>query len=139
MMMTDRRTYSGLVRLSNYVDRFEYLKLLGSVGDDTFGHERWLNQAFYRSREWRRVRSKVIARDLGCDLGCEDRPIHDRILVHHMNPIRPEDLGDLNPEVLDPEFLICVSHETHNAIHYGDQSGLILVPEERRPGDTKLW
>ena len=105
----------------------------------TFGFERWLNQEFYRSREWRDVRQRVIARDEGRDLGVLGYDIHSNISVHHMNPIQPEDLEKKNPAILDPEFLICVAHNTHNAIHYGDKNLLPKPFVERRPGDTRLW
>lgn len=134
------KTYSDLRRLETQEDRFEYLKLGGVVGRDTFGYDRYMNQDFYRSRLWRQVRNVVIARDRGCDLGLPGFEIHDRVYVHHMNPMMPDDLIAHNQDVLDPEFLICVTLDTHNAIHYGDESHLRrrqLV--ERRPGDTKLW
>lgn len=137
--MTRLRTYSELIRLETFEERFEYLRLVGEVGRDTFGYDRYLNQGFYKSREWRLARTHTIGRDNGCDLGDPDRPIYDRVYVHHMNPIRPQDFDEFNPDILNPEYLITVTHETHNAIHYGDSSGLIIMPPERRPGDTKLW
>lgn len=134
------KTYSDLRRLPTFEDRFRYLKLGGVVGRDTFGYDRYLNQEFYRSRLWRLTRRDVIARDLGCDLGIDGREIHDRVYVHHMNPMTPEDLIHNNLDVLDPEFLISVTLDTHNAIHYGDETNIQRrMPIERRPGDTKLW
>lgn len=133
------RTYSELAELDTFEDRYNYLRLGGRVGRDTFGFDRYLNQAFYRSPEWLFVRNKVIARDNGCDLGVEGREIWDRILVHHMNPISKYDIIERNPDLWNPDFLICVSHSTHNAIHYGDDSKLFKMPKNRTPGDTKLW
>jgi hypothetical protein len=133
------RTYTELSQLDNFLERFEYLSIKGVVGDPTFGYERYLNQAFYRSREWKLARDEVIARDWGNDLGVNGFDIRDRILVHHMNPISPQDVTQRNPDILNPEFLISVTHNTHNAIHYGDKSILRLPIVERRPGDTQLW
>lgn len=133
------RTYSELRRFPTFEERFEYLVLKGEVGKATFGFDRWINQEFYRSRQWRSVRDKVIFRDEGCDLGVRGHDIHSRLLVHHMNPITPEDLERGEEWVLDPENLITTTHRTHNAIHYGDDSLLVKPPVERRPGDTKLW
>lgn len=133
------RTYSELRRISTFEDRFEYLKLKGSVGRSTFGFERYLNQQFYTSRQWRQARDKVIARDNGMDLGIEGYDIYDRIIIHHMNPMTVEDIEHGNSDILDPEFLITTTHKTHNAIHYGDASLLPKVLVERRPGDTRLW
>lgn len=133
------RTYSELRRYATLEDRFHYLKLGGIVGRDTFGFDRYLNQDFYRSVLWRRARDHVIARDLGCDLGVPGYEIHDRVYVHHMNPMTPDDIKHSNVDILDPEYLICVTLRTHNAVHYGDDS---LLPKQfipRRPGDTKLW
>lgn len=133
------KTYRELKRLNSYEERYKYLRLDGSVGEDTFGFDRWINQQFYRSAEWKRVRDIVIIRDNGCDLGDPDHPIYGRILIHHMNPIRKEDF-DENPDyLLNPDYLVCVSHDTHNAIHYGDES---LLPKEwtpRKPNDTCPW
>lgn len=132
-------TYSELQGLSTFEERYGYLRLGGTVGADTFGFDRLLNQQFYASREWKGARREVIIRDEGCDLGIRDRVIHDRVYIHHMNPMRPEDLYEFNEDVLNPEYLICVTHRTHNAIHYGDDSLLLRLPPERRPGDTRLW
>lgn len=137
--MMKMRTYRELSRLNTFEDRYKYLKLNGSVGEDTFGFDRWINQQFYRSAEWKRVRDIVIVRDNGCDLGDPDRPIYGRILIHHMNPIRKEDF-DENPDyLLNPDYLVCVSHNTHNAIHYGDESLLQKEWTPRKPNDTSPW
>jgi hypothetical protein len=134
------RRYSELRRLPTIQERFEYLKLGGVVGRDTFGFDRYLNQDFYKSSEWRRIRDVVIVRDLGCDLGVSGYEIHDRaIYVHHMNPMKPDDIKHSNMDILDPEFLITITHKTHNAVHYGDASLLPRDFVERTPGDTKLW
>jgi hypothetical protein len=134
------RRYSELRRLPTIQERFEYLKLGGVVGRDTFGFDRYLNQDFYKSSEWRRIRDVVIVRDLGCDLGVSGYEIHDRaIYVHHMNPMKPDDIKHSNTDILDPEFLITITHKTHNAVHYGDASLLPRDFVERTPGDTKLW
>lgn len=133
------RNYSDLRRLLTFEDRFKYLKLRGVVGEATFGYDRWMNQRFYTSREWRQVRHEVIARDLACDLGIEGYDIHSGLYIHHMNPMTTEDIASGNPANLDPEFLITVTHQTHNAIHYGDESLLPRPVIDRQPGDTKLW
>lgn len=133
------RTYSELIRIKSFVERFEYLKLSGQVGVDTFGFDRYLNQSFYHSSEWRSVRDYVITRDFGCDLGMEGYEIHGRIYIHHMNPITQKDIVHSNADIIDPEFLICTTHDTHNAIHYGDASLLVTGPIERRPNDTCPW
>ena len=137
--MTKIRTYSELRRLPTILERFEYLRLRGEVGSATFGHDRWANQFFYKSKEWRDARDYVIVRDNGCDLGVPGYEIHEDLLVHHMNPLTHEALERGDPDLVDPEFLITTSLLTHNAIHYGDIS---LLPRElipRRPGDTTLW
>lgn len=134
------KTYSELIRLSTFEDRFRYLMIRGSVGKDTFGADRYFNQKFYKSGEWRRIRDHVITRDLGCDLGIRGREIFGTIIVHHMNPFLMEDLtGDNAMDLLDPEYLICVSDSTHKAIHYGDESFLPEIFVERRPNDTCPW
>lgn len=133
------RTYSELVQHQTLEDRFEYLALRGRVGRETFGFDRHMNQTFYGSVEWRRIRHHVIARDLGCDLGVEGYEIHDRIYIHHMNPMVREDILHGNDDILDPEFLITTTHRTHNAIHYGDKNQLPREYFDRRPGDTSLW
>ena len=136
--MTIRR-YSELRRFDTFEDRFEYLRLNGSVGRETFGFERYINQKFYSSREWRNTRRDVIARDLGCDLGSDSYEIHSGLLIHHMNPITADDIKLGDPAVFDPDFLITTTHATHNAIHYGDAKRLPRRVVERRPGDTRLW
>lgn len=139
MTRTIIRTYEDLIKIDSFEDRFEYLKLSGAVGEDTFGFDRWLNQIFYKTKEWRRVRDEVIVRDMGHDLAHEDYPIKGKLIIHHMNPIFLDDLVDRTEFLLDPSYLICTSHNTHNAIHFGDQNLLPKKPIERRPGDTKLW
>lgn len=133
------RSYSELRRLSTFEERYAYLALQGEVGTATFGFDRWINQHFYRSYEWKRARDFVILRDEGCDLGVPGYEIHARLMVHHMNPILPKDLEHGESWILDPEYLITTTHRTHNAIHYGDDSLLSRAPVERRSGDTKLW
>lgn len=133
------RSYTELSRLHTLDDRFRYLKLIGFVGDQTFGYERYINQNFYTSKQWKRIRDHVIVRDNGCDLGIDGYEIHDRILIHHMNPMTVDDIVQGNEDILDPEFLITTTHQTHNAIHYGDKNQLPRALVERRPGDTKLW
>lgn len=133
------RNYSELKELKTFKERFDYLKLDGSVGADTFGYDRWLNQKFYASPEWKRIRNMVIIRDEGYDLGHSDRPIGGRVLIHHMNPISTDDIIRHSDILMNPEYLICVSHDTHNAIHYGDYDQVKKELVERRPGDTKLW
>lgn len=133
------KTYSELITLPTFEQRFRYLKLGGKVGEETFGFDRYLNQMLYTSRKWRSIRDKVIIRDLGCDLGMSDREIADRILVHHMNPIDKNDILTESKFLLDPEFLICTCRNTHNAIHYGDESLLILGPVIRTANDTCPW
>lgn len=133
------RSWSELRQIDSFEDRFEYLSLKGEVGSETFGYDRWMNQQFYRSREWRQVRSQVIARDEGLDLGVPGYEIFDRVIIHHMNPMTVESLEHGDSDILDPDFLITTTHRTHNAIHYGDASLLPKALVERRPGDTKLW
>lgn len=137
--MTTIKTYSELIKLPTFIERYRYLRLTGRVGEDTFGFDRYLNQNFYRSIEWKRVRDQVIVRDNGCDLGIEDRPIAGKILIHHMNPITDKDILNLTDILLNPEYLICVSHITHNAIHYGDENLLITEPIVRTKYDTCPW
>lgn len=136
-MMT--RSYSELAQLETLEERFRYLALNGRPGDMTFGFDRWINQAFYRSHEWRQIRHHIIARDLGCDLGVEGFEIHNRLYIHHMNPMTVKDIAQGDESILDPEYLITTTHGTHNAIHYGDERLLPRIFVERRPGDTKLW
>lgn len=133
------KTYSELIAMPTFQERFRYLRLNGSVGNDTFGFDRYLNQVFYRSQRWRSVRDFVIIRDNGCDLGIDGYEIHSKILIHHMNPITLKDIERESEFLLDPEYLICTSHNTHNAIHYGDESLLITEPIQRTRNDTCPW
>lgn len=133
------RTYSELILLPTFEERYEYLRLNGRVGEDTFGYDRYLNQLFYRSQRWKRIRDQVIVRDNGCDLGIEGYDIHSKIMIHHMNPISLSDLENETDFLLNPEYLICVTHNTHNAIHYGDSSLLITGPIVRTAYDTCPW
>ena len=137
--MTDIKCYSELMLLPTFQARYQYLRLNGEVGKETFGFDRYRNQFFYRSPEWRRVRDFVITRDEGCDLGIPGREIFGRIVIHHMNPIRPEDIRNRSDLLLDPEYLITTIHDTHLAIHYGDEHLLLQEPVERRPNDTCPW
>lgn len=133
------RSYRELSRLHTFEERYQYLCLRGVVGERTFGWERFANQKFYTSYEWKKARRDVIARDLGCDLGIEGYELHDYIVVHHMNPIEAADLSQGDPDILNIEYLISCSKKTHNAIHYGDEEQLPRLFAEREPGDTKLW
>lgn len=139
LMSMKIRTYSELITLPTFEERFEYLRLDGRVGEETFGFDRYLNQVFYKSKEWLQVRDQVIARDNGCDLGMEGHEIYSKILVHHMNPVSKEDILKRSEWILDPEYLICTIKNTHDAIHYGDRSLLATAPIERRPNDTCPW
>lgn len=139
-MRTTIRTYQKLIKFPTFEERFEYLRLDGQVGADTFGFDRIFNQRFYRSKEWQQIRGQVILRDQGCDLGLEGYDIQNGIVIHHMNPITLEDIENATDILLDPEYLICCTHDTHNAIHYGDQKifrSKVLV--ERKPNDTIPW
>lgn len=133
------RTYSELIKIPTFEERYRYLRLYGVVGKDTFGFDRYLNQLFYTSELWRSVRDQVIIRDNGCDLGLEGYDIFDRVIVHHMNPITVEDLEKESDYLLNPEFLISTSFNTHNAIHYGDERLLTTAPIERSINDTCPW
>lgn len=133
------RTYSELITLPTFEDRYRYLQLNGAVGKDTFGFDRYINQQFYRSKEWQRIRDEVIIRDNACDLGMEGYEIHGRIYVHHMNPIMVRDIQSNSDYLMNPEFLICTTHRTHNAIHYGDENLLARAPIERTKNDTCPW
>ena len=133
------RTYSEMERIDDYEERFRYLALKGSVGHSTFGFDRYMNQQFYTSREWRQLRNHVIARDNACDLGVAGYEIHSKLIIHHMNPMTVEDVKHGVSSILDPEFLITTTLKTHNAIHYGDERLLPKPYVPRRPGDTKLW
>lgn len=133
------KSYSELITLKTYEERFEYLKLDGSVGAETFGSARHLNQMFYSSDEWKAVRRDIIIRDNGCDLAISDRQMDRYILIHHINPITKEDILNRDPKLFDPENLICVSKLTHDAIHYGSSDILITTPVERTKNDTCPW
>lgn len=133
------RCYSELSRLATYEERFEYLRLDGKVGESTFGYDRYLNQVFYKSREWKSIKDHVIVRDNACDLGVEGYEIYGRVLIHHLNPITVKDIENMSGFLLDPEYLISTTLATHNAIHYGDESLLIRGPIVRMPNDTCPW
>ena len=133
------RTYSELITIPTFEERFEYLQLKGSVGKDTFGYDRHLNQVLYRSPEWKRLRNQIIIRDCGCDLACEGYDIYNKVLIHHLNPITVEDVLARSRKVFDPDNLVCVSHNTHNAIHYGDVDLLVAGPIIRTKNDTCPW
>ena len=133
------KSYKELRRLKTFEERFNYLKLGGLVGQETFGFDRYLNQILYRSREWKRVRDQVTIRDDGCDLGIPDRHIYTRITIHHLNPITLDDVKQRADCVFDLDNLICTSQNTHNAIHYGDEGLLVIMPKERTRNDTCLW
>lgn len=137
--MTNIKTYSELIAIPTFEERFKYLQLNGAVGKETFGFDRYINQNFYRSQEWKRIRDHVILRDNGCDLGLEGYEIYGRIYIHHMNPILLKDIIHQSDFLLNPEYLICTTHTTHNAIHYGDENLLITAPIERKPNDTCPW
>lgn len=139
-MRTTIKTYHELKRFKTFEERFKYLKIDGIIGESTFGFDRIFNQQFYRSKEWQRIRGEVIVRDNGCDLGVEGYDILGKIIIHHMNPIALEDIENCTDILMNPEYLICCTHETHNAIHYGDEKifrSKVLV--ERKPNDTIPW
>lgn len=133
------RTYSELIKLPTFEERFRYLQLNGVVGKETFGFDRYMNQVFYRSQRWKEIRDQIIIRDNGCDLGIEDRAIYGRVIIHHMNPLSFDDIEKESAYLLNPEYLICVTHNTHNAIHYGDEKLLMTAPVERSRYDTCPW
>lgn len=133
------RRYSELITLPTFEERFHYLKLNGSVGEETFGFDRYLNQLFYKSHEWKKIRDFVIIRDCGCDLGVEGYEIYGKVIIHHMNPVSRRDIEKRSELLLNPEYLICTQHSTHNAIHYGDENHLISTPIERTKNDTCPW
>ena len=137
--MTMYRCYSELILLPTFKERYDYLRLGGTVGKETFGYDRYLNQILYTSVEWRNFKRKIIIRDNGCDLGCDGFELFSRILVHHINPITAEDILNRSPIVFDPENVITTSHNTHQAIHYGDETLLPLLPVERSRYDTCPW
>lgn len=138
-MNTKIRTYSELIQYQTFLDRYRYLKIGGKVGEETFGIDRYLNQQFYKSKEWRKIRDEVIIRDGACDLGLPDREISSRIIIHHMNPITKYDILNKTEFLLNPEYLICCLKTTHSAIHYGDESLLFTGLVERSPNDTCPW
>lgn len=133
------RTYSELITLHTFEERFKYLQLNGQVGESTFGFDRYMNQVFYRSQKWKSIRDFVIIRDCGCDLGVEGYDIHGKIIIHHMNPLSIRDIETESDFLLNPDFLICTTHNTHNAIHYGDEKLLVTAPIERTKNDTCPW
>ena len=133
------KRYSELILLPTFEERYKYLQLNGVIGDETFGFDRYINQMFYRSQEWKQVRDYVIVRDNGCDLGIEGHEIRGKMLIHHMNPIGIKDIQQVNKFLLDPEYLITTMLSTHNAIHYGDESLLVKDPIERSKNDTCPW
>lgn len=139
MTITKIRTYSELIQFKTFLDRYRYLKLSGTVGEETFGMDRYLNQQFYRSKEWRKIRDEIILRDGACDLGIPDREIPSRIIIHHMNPITKYDIINKTDFLLNPEYLICTIKTTHSAIHYGDETLLFPDLVERSPNDTCPW
>lgn len=135
-----KRTYSELSKLNSFEERYEYLKLSGAVGEETFGFDRYLNQALYSSKEWKQAKNRVLLRDEGCDLGIKGNKINKKAIIHHMNPITREQIENRDSEIFNPEYLITVSHSTHNAIHYGDKDLLATQkPVERKSGDTVPW
>jgi hypothetical protein len=138
-MATKIRSYTELCQIEEFSERYKYLRLHAPVGGETFGFDRYLNQRFYTSREWRDVRNEVITRDRGCDLGVKGYEIYDRIAIHHMNPMSVDEIVHGSDRIVDPEYLILVSLRTHNAIHFGDEKLLRAPLVVRRPGDTKLW
>lgn len=133
------KTYSEAISIQTYLERFRYLQIGGKIGDETFGYDRYLNQTLYRTAEWKRFRREIIVRDNGCDLACDGYEIVGNVLVHHINPITVKDIVRRDPKIFDPENVICVSLNTHNAIHYGDESLLMLGPIERTKNDTCPW
>lgn len=133
------KTYSELITIPTFEERYRYLRIGGKVGEETFGFDRWLNQRFYKDREWLSIRDKVIVRDMGCDLGISDREITGRIIIHHMNPITKDDIVRRSKYLLDPEYLISTMKSTHDAIHYGDEGLLIRAPIVRTRNDTCPW
>lgn len=139
MITKNIRTYSELITLPTFKERFEYLRLNGIVGKDTFGFDRYMNQIFYKSREWQSLRNQIIIRDNGCDLGVDGYEIHGKILIHHMNPITLDDIVERNDYLLNPDFLISTMLTTHNAIHYGDEKLIDKEPIERSKNDTCPW
>ena len=134
-----KRSYSELLQFKTFEERYQYLRLVGEVGNPTFGYDRYFNQLFYHSSEWRRTRNQIILRDNGCDLSMPNYEIHGRIYIHHINPITKKDVEEFSDNLFNPENLVCVTFDTHNAIHYGDEQTLPKIPTERVPGDTCPW
>lgn len=139
MNTTNIKTYSEMVRLPTFLERYRYLKIGGQVGEETFGYDRYLNQILYRSSEWKRFRRDIIIRDNGCDLACDGYEIIGKVLIHHIDPITVRDIELRDPKIFDPENVVSVTLNTHNAIHYGDESLLITEPLVRTPNDTCPW
>lgn len=139
MVMLMIRTYSELITLPTFEERYEYVRLGGRIGDETFGSDRYINQTFYTSKEWRRFRRDIIVRDMGCDLAMEDREIGGLIVIHHLIPLTVDDILRRSEFLMNPEYVVCVSDNTHKAIHYGDESLLITAPVERYKNDTCPW
>lgn len=139
MIVKNIKTYSELVKLSSFKERYNYLKLNGAVGKETFGFDRFINQNFYRSSKWKKIRDYVIIRDNGCDLGMDGYMIYGKIIIHHMNPISINDIMENSELLIDPEYLISTVHATHNAIHYGDENFIMSFPMERTKHDTCPW
>ena len=133
------KTYSELLALKTFEERFRYLQFNAVIGEDTFGFERYLNQRFYHTTEWRRIRNSIIARDMGRDLAMEGYEIYEPIIIHHLNPLTKNDIYERTEYLTNPEFLICTTHRTHNAIHYGDDNLLVKAPVERTKNDTCPW
>ena len=133
------RTYSELITIPTFEERYNYLKLNGIVGKETFGYDRYLNQLLYRSSDWRSFRDKIIIRDNGCDLACDGFELHSRIIIHHIDPITVEDILNKHPKVFDPENVVSTSHNTHLAIHYGDKNLISIGPINRYKNDTCPW
>lgn len=133
------RSYSEIKRISTFEGRYEYLKLSSTIGEASFGYDRYLNQMLYHSIKWKQLRNRIVVRDNGCDLAFPGREINSRILIHHINPVTPTEIENEDPIVFNPENLICVSFDTHNAIHFGDATLLVKLPEARRPNDTTPW
>jgi len=138
-MSSMSKTYSELLLIPTFEDRYSYLKLQGIVGANTFGFDRYINQMFYKSSEWQSLRNEIILRDNGCDLGIIDREIYGPIYIHHMNPLSIDDITTNSKYLLNPEYLICTTQSTHNAIHYGNISSLVFMPKERKPNDVCPW
>lgn len=139
MNTTNIKSYSELIKIPSFIERYRYLKIGGQVGEETFGYDRYLNQILYRSSEWKRFRRDIIIRDNGCDLACDGYEIIGKVLIHHIDPITVRDIELRDPKIFDPENVISVTLNTHNAIHYGDESLLITEPLVRTPNDTCPW